>query len=154
MLVRDLRRRITLLSGNEGEDAELAELLSALLTKIDAHDGMSIQDLIRRITASAIPKKKRARASAEGAAVTDVASLVTRLRASFSDDAQFDRIMQELRSQRSVTKPVLTQIFMALFERQRGVPKSATRAELLRLIADERHIIVRNEKSGRRIQAE
>lgn len=150
MRVRDLKRRITILERNGGDDALVAQLLStalALAAESRVRDDMSVRDLILRLTSLSSRS-----AQAKGPQQPDVdivQSVVDRLRSVFDDDDKFAAAVDGVRAQRSVTKAVLVQVFYGLFERDRGVPKSATRDELLRLIADERHILVRNDKMGK-----
>jgi hypothetical protein len=120
--------------------AELHTLLEILADL----DDMDIQAFFRRLrgrpTASP-PSDKRT--------VVDVNDLVISLRSAFEDDKAFARALDALRSKKSVTKQQLTQVFYQLFDRKRGVPSKATRAQILELIEDERHIVVRDEKMGK-----
>jgi hypothetical protein len=139
MLMRDLRVRLEQHLGESVSEPEFKALLATLAN----FDDMGIQDFLRRLSKVAsdttAPKP-------DTKGVAD--AIVSRLRSAFSDDKAFDRTMDEVAAQKSATKAVLTQIFYDLFERTRGVPKNTTRAELLRLIADERRILVRNERMG------
>ncbi|HCK85302.1 MAG TPA: hypothetical protein DHW63_12525 [Hyphomonadaceae bacterium] len=78
----------------------------------------------------------------------EVDEIVSRLKSALPSDDAFHRVMDGLAHKKSVTKPLLTRVFYALFDRSEGVPKRATRSELLRLIEDERNILVRNDKMG------
>ena len=150
MRVRDLKRRITILERNGGDDALIAQLLSAALAlaaESRARDDMSVRDLILRLRSLSSRSSKATRAGQ--ADIEIVQAIVDQLRSVFGDDDKFAAAMDRVRAQRSATKGVLVQVFYRLFERERGVPKTSTRDELLRLISDERHILVRNDKMGK-----
>ncbi len=140
--VRDLRERIDALRALEGaqrEDALLRQF-SEILADLDS---MSIETFFQRLLG-----KEQKSAITQPKPPFDQRAAVAKLRQTFRDDDAFHRAMTEIERQRSATKPVLTKIFYELFDRTRGVPSKATRAELLRLIEDERNILVRNEKMG------
>lgn len=103
---------------------------------------MNIEEFLRRLRGE---PKRAERASAVAANPKEI---VSRLKSALPNDDAFHSAMGHLAAQKSATKPVLTQVFYDLFERTHGVPKKATRAELLRLIEDERTITVRNQKMG------
>lgn len=124
------------------KDSPLGEeqLLSKFLRSLSDHDEMSIADFFRRLRAA---PQRRARPAG---AVIDVSEVVSRLKSALPSDDAFHRAMDALSRQKAATKPLLTQVFYGLFERTQGVPKKATRAELLRLIEDERNIVIGNMK--------
>lgn len=107
-------------------------------------DDMSIEDFFKRL----LGKQKMPGTSATKVAVNPI-DIVNKLRPAFSNDEAFHREMDNIGANKAVTKPVLTKVFYALFDRTRGVPSKATRSDLLRLIEDERNILVRNEKMGK-----
>jgi hypothetical protein len=152
MIVRDLRRLLERLQRETGEPKAIRELrrvLEAALTFADAHDDMSVQDLIRKLTGAGQTNQAPPPAQPDAALVSDI---VARLKDAFRDDRAFEREMNEIARMRKATKSALTRVFFALFNRTQGVPKSATRADLLQLIADERHILVRNERMDERLR--
>lgn len=101
---------------------------------------MSIVDFFRRL------RKAPAPLAAAGSGAVDLSEMISRLKSALPSDDAFHRALDTLARQRSATKSVLTEIFYGLFERTQGVPRKATRAELLRLIEDERNIVVGNLK--------
>lgn len=106
-------------------------------------DAMSIDDFFARLMGrkeEAVKPKLRP--------PVEVDEIVSRLKSALPSDDAFHRVMDGLAHKKSVTKPLLTRVFYALFDRSEGVPKRATRSELLRLIEDERNILVRNDKMG------
>ncbi|MBL8559925.1 MAG: hypothetical protein JNM47_14475 [Hyphomonadaceae bacterium] len=106
---------------------------------------MALRDFFQKLRAeSATPA-----ATSGSDTVETVSSLVATMRSVFGDDREFERVLLTLDAQKSVTKQVLVDVFLKLFERTGGVPKKATRSEILRMILDERNIIIRNEKMGR-----
>lgn len=151
MFVRDLKRYLAELEEQGALTPELAQaraVINAAFTSGAAHDDMSLQDLIRRLTA---PKRSKTAARGTGVepAPSATGTLVQRLEASFDSDDRFERTLQQIRSEKAATKAALTSAFYALFRRDRGVPKSASRDEIIGLIRDERHITVRNQKMGK-----
>lgn len=102
---------------------------------------MSIEAFFKRLMGQ--PKKTPVTATA-----FDEMAALAKLRKALNDDDAFHNEMVALAKQRGATKPALTRVFYALFDRTRGVPSKATRGELLRLIEDERNILVRNQKMG------
>jgi len=125
-------------------DAEIHSLVK-ILTDLDDMDFGAFLRLLRpkpqRRGTGAAPQPPRRK-------TVDPNEIVATLRAHLTDDDAFAAQIDLLHDQRGVTKPVLAQVFLRLFERTRGVPKKATRDELLRLISDERNALVRNEKMG------
>ena len=140
MKVRDLRLEIESLLRARTASPQLVKYLEIL----SHHDDMNIDEFMRRLSAEPNPSS-----AMSSSARSTASSIVVRLQAVFDDDQAFDDELDHISRQRSVTKLVLAQVFYDLFERTRGVPKGATRAELLRLIGDERRIIVRNERMGK-----
>ncbi len=142
MRVRDLRIRLKELI--DGTPAGVAEPeFSKLLEILADLDDMSIEAFFRRL------RGKTKMPPPPATPTLDVAEVVARLNEAFHDDETFEKELNRLRTQKAITKPILTKIFYDVFNRTRGVPKKATRDELLRLIADERNIVVRNEKMGK-----
>lgn len=141
MRVRDLRAALSDIADARPDDAPLQRAVKTLLTRTAGQEAMSIVGFLRLLKSQ--PSTKRVAAAAAPSAIAQ------ELKAAFDDDVAFERVLADLKSQRSATKAVLADAFNILFERSGGVPKKATRAEILRLIADERHILVRNEKMGR-----
>lgn len=139
--VRDLRARLIALFEHGGApmDPTVNELLEILATL----DDMNLEAFFRRLRGN-VPKGTQPSSTAK----VDVPQIVSRLKSAMPNDDAFHRAMDALAHQKGVTKLVLTQVFHELFGRTQGVPKKATRAELLRLIEDERNIVVRNEKMG------
>lgn len=144
--VRDFRLRLeeALKRSPDLVDAEIHALVK-ILADLDDMDFGALLRLLR-------PNPKRAGHAAVSnsskRAAVDPNEIVARLRAKLLDDDAFAAELDLLHEDRGVTKQVLTQVFMTLFDRTRGIPKRATRDELLRLISDERNILVRNEKMG------
>lgn len=136
--VRDFRVILQSAIDRSDSDAELRKFLRNLAD----FDDMNIEDFFRRLRGEAGP------AATAQAPLASVPEIVSRLKSAMPDDSAFHREIGGLARRKAVTKPLLTQVFYSLFERTQGVPKKITRAELLRLIEDERNIIVRNEKMG------
>lgn len=78
----------------------------------------------------------------------NVDGVVARLKESFLDDAAFGALIDDFRSQKILTKDAFAQVFFKLFERDRGIPKNASRDYIIRLIEDERFLLVKNAKMG------
>ncbi|NWG52738.1 MAG: hypothetical protein HXY28_03370 [Hydrogenophilaceae bacterium] len=155
MKVRDLRRLLKRLANETDERQaieELAQVVDAALTSAGAHDDMSIQSLIRKLTGADPGARKRPPQPVPAPEPERVSSAVAMLKSAFQDDRAFEHALDEIASARKLTKPMLVQIFYALFNRTTGVPKSATRQELVQLIADERRILVRNERMSDRLR--
>lgn len=149
--VRDLRLRLEALSAARPDLSE--EMVTTFLQRLADLDDMTIEAFLKRVF-----KKPTAAARARAPAV-DTDLLVQQLRSALSDDDLFHDELQKLGAQRSVTKSILTQIYYVLFNRSRGVPSKSTRADLLRLIEDERNKLVRDGKMrelliGRAVPAE
>lgn len=132
--VRELLKQLREWSqGREPAGHEINTLLKILS---DVED-MNVDQLFARM--------QRSSGSANSEAVNKA---VSSLQSAFPDDDAFGAAIEVMTADKSITKAALVEVFYKLFDRTRGVPKKATRTELLRLIADERRIIVRNEKMG------
>lgn len=142
--VRDLRLRLeAIIAAAEAESSDRASnsAIHKMVGILADHDDMSIVDFFRRLRGA----PQRPVTTAAGGAV-DLPEIISRLKSALPSDDAFHHALDALARKRSVTKSVLTEIFYGLFERTQGVPKKATRAELLRLIEDERNIVVGNLK--------
>jgi hypothetical protein len=117
--------------------------IQLFLVSLAEFDDMDLVDFFRRLRG-----ERKQPAKQPVAAKVNVNEIVSRLKSSMPNDDAFHRVIDALNSQKAVTKPVLTQVFYALFNRTKGVPSKASRADLLRLIEDERNILVRNQKMG------
>lgn len=138
--VRDLRLRLEAIA--RSSVVPPGDAVNDLLEILANLDDMNIEDFLRRLRGE--PKT----ATRPAVVAADPKEIVSRLKSALPNDDAFHGAMNKLAAQKSATKPVLTQVFHDLFERTQGVPKKATRAELLRLIEDERNIVVRNQKMG------
>ncbi|MEQ1709709.1 MAG: hypothetical protein ABL864_15400 [Terricaulis sp.] len=138
--VRDLRLRLEALAGTDASSDE--EILGKFLQSLADLDDMNIESLLRRL------RGETKRADRPVVTAANPQEIISRLKSALPNDDAFHGAMSNLAAQKSATKPILTQVFHELFDRTQGVPKKATRAELLRLIEDERNIIVRNQKMG------
>jgi hypothetical protein len=137
--VRDLRLRLEALAKADGAHSD--DAVSILLAILADFDDMNIEAFFRRLGGKS--RNPTAPAPMSGGDV------VSRLKSAFPNDDAFHNAITEIAAQKSATKPLLTQAYYDLFNRTRGVPKKATRADILRLIEDERNIAVRDAKMGR-----
>lgn len=138
MRVRDLRVRLEELA----KGAEDTKAIKALVTALALHDDMELDSLLRRLSRRTKP------AAPKPIAADIVDEAVEKLRAVFRNESAFEAELNRVAKDRLATRSVLEQVFYKLFDRTRGVPKKATRVELLRLIENERTIIVRDERMG------
>lgn len=138
--VRDLRRRLEAMTRAGSPDVS-DETFRQFLQILADLDDMDIEAFFKRLTGRATrpPPLKGS---------FDEKAVVAKLRKALNDDNAFHDEIVALGKLRAATKPALTRVFYVLFDRTRGVPSKATRADLLRLIEDERNILVRNEKMG------
>lgn len=137
--VRDLRVGIEQAMDHSGSSTQI----QSFLVSLTEFDDMDLVDFFRRLRGERTRPARRPVASK-----VNVGEIVSRLQSAMPNDEAFHRAIDSLNKQKAVTKPVLTQVFYALFNRTKGVPSKATRADLLRLIEDERNILVRNQKMG------
>lgn len=138
--VRDLRIRLERALGlSDGDD----RVVKQFLTSLADCDDMAIADFLKYLGCGGLQQTPAPRTQPP-----DPSEIVSRLKSAMPNDDAFHGAMNSLAGQRSVTKPVLARVYSDLFQRKQGVPKKATRSDLLRLIEDERNIVVRNQKMG------
>ena len=142
--VRDVREYLKGLVDASPDDPRATEEIYRFFTIVAQLDSLSIEEAGRMLDLAMRAGLKPARTRPE----VDIAPVVTRLREAFLDDARFSAEMSKIKADKSLTKDSLRQIFYGLFDRTRGVPKTATRDYIARLIQDERFLLARNAKAG------
>ncbi len=151
MKVRELREALEALACTQARGKVADKALRTFFTSVARHDAMSIESFLRTFRRA---EEGRAAPAASERSMTGVtpapssAAIVLQLETAFADDAAFGRAIADIAGDKRVTKQVLTDVFHGLFRRSAGVPSKASRSEILRLIEDERLILVRNEKMG------
>lgn len=151
MLVSDLLRILKLRDAGNLSEAE-RQVLHDFFTILERHGDMDISaffDLFkpkRRLTTGGTSRRRIDRLPP--APPPTVGEVVEVLETAFDDDKAFEKKLEEFASIKGVTKPMLKEVFKTLFDRTGGVSSKATRDELVRLIGDERNIIVRDKKAA------
>lgn len=109
--------------------AELQEILKSF-------DPRPFGEVLEMLSAAAPVRQPKAK--------IDLADTVQSLRTVLMDDARFARAVADLGANRSATKAFLAEVYLALFQRSRGVRATAPREEIIQLILDERNILRRH----------
>jgi hypothetical protein len=148
MLVGDLKAILREWAAASPGDKPLLRAINLLEGRIADHENMAIEDFLKLFRRAAPSARESAPSTPTKNPDQIAAEVVVGLRRAFNDDSSFEAEIERIEAMRAVTKPVLVKVFERLFERTDGVPKTAKRAELIRLILDERNILVSNENMG------
>lgn len=126
-------------------DPSVREEIYQFLGELSAHDDMELSAFLRLFKPKSRPPTQPS--GRERKVAPSVKDLAHELSQAFQNDNRFDAALAKIEVNKAVTKPVLVSLFGELFGTIDGVPKKATRSELLRLIADERLVAVRDAKA-------